>query len=85
MRLRLVKVIVQPVFVLDDGETLAERATEPVTVSPADWPTYPTTGFVQATEALQAQLDAAGGNGQPANRAQRRSAAKRTKSGAKTT
>ena len=66
-RLRLLKVIVQPVFAVDDGEALTETAAEPVVVSPADWPTYPTTGFAEAFTALQAQCD-----GPPPNRAARR-------------
>lgn len=56
-RLRLLKVIVQPVFVVDDGETLVERPSQPVAVSPEDWPTYPTTTFVAEMEQLRAQLD----------------------------
>lgn len=56
--LRLLKVIVQPIFVLDDGENLTETAAQPVTVAPADWPTYSTTGYGQAFAELQAQLEA---------------------------
>jgi hypothetical protein len=56
-RLRLLKVIVQPVFAIDDGETLAETSAEPIVVTPAEWPTYPTTGFVEAVDVLQTQLD----------------------------
>lgn len=58
-RLRLLKVIVQPVFVVDDGEQLHEQSAQPVPVSPADWPTFATTTFVEGMEALQAQLDKA--------------------------
>lgn len=39
-RLRLVKVLVQPVFVIDDGDTLEETMVEPETVTAADWPAY---------------------------------------------
>ncbi len=56
--LRLLKVIVQPVFVLDDGETLTEHVAEPVVVPAADWPTYPMTGYAEAFAALQAQVEA---------------------------
>ncbi len=56
-KLRLLKVIVQPVFAVDDGETLTETPAEPVVVKPEDWPTYPTTQFIEAFSALQAQLD----------------------------
>jgi len=56
-RIRLLKVIVQPVFVVDDGDELIEQVAEPVTVSPADWPTFATTTFVEGMAALQAQID----------------------------
>jgi hypothetical protein len=39
-RLRLLKVVVQPVLVLDDGETLTEQVAEPIEVSVNDWPTF---------------------------------------------
>ena len=57
MKLRLLKVIVQPVFVVDDGENLTEQATDPVVVSAKDWPDYPTTGFAAAVERLEQSLD----------------------------
>lgn len=37
-RLRLVKVIVTPVFVLDDGDSLTEQPAQPVEVPAARWP-----------------------------------------------
>jgi hypothetical protein len=37
-KLRLVKVIIQPVFVIDDGDTLIENVAKPVEVSAALWP-----------------------------------------------
>lgn len=49
-RLRLLKVIIQPVFVLDDGESLIEKPADPVTVNPADLDAFP--------ESLRAQVDA---------------------------
>ena len=58
-RLRLLKVIVQPVFVIDDDEEgLKEVVAEPVAVTAKDWPTYPTSGFVEAFEELREALDA---------------------------
>lgn len=57
MKLRLLKVICQPVFVLDDGTNLLEQAAEPVVVSAADWPTYPTKGFAESFATLQAQVE----------------------------
>lgn len=38
MTLRLLKVIIQPVFVEDDGETLTEIAAQPLPVPAKDWP-----------------------------------------------
>lgn len=58
-RLRLLKVICQPVFVIDDGEVLIEQTAEPVTVSAADWPTYATVGFLQAVSRLEQMLEEA--------------------------
>jgi hypothetical protein len=56
-RLRLLKVIVQPIFAIDDGDTLTETSAEPVVVRPEDWPNYPTTQFLDALNELQVQLD----------------------------
>jgi hypothetical protein len=56
-RLRLLKVLCQPIFVLDDGETLVEQVAQPVEVSAAEWPTFATARFVQAFEALQQQIE----------------------------
>jgi hypothetical protein len=39
-KLRLLKVVCQPVFVLDDGENLTEQAAEPIQVPAADWPAF---------------------------------------------
>ena len=61
-KLRLLKVMVQPVFAIDDGETLTEVQAEAVVVSPDEWPTYPTSGFAQAVAKLQAEL-----NGEPSS------------------
>lgn len=57
MKLRLLKVICQPVFVIDDGESLTEQTAEPVVVSAADWPTYATTAFAAGFEALRQQVE----------------------------
>ena len=58
-RLRLVKVIVQPVFVVDDGDTLTELPADPSTVSAAAWPAFAAEGFDQAIANTEAQLNAA--------------------------
>ncbi len=47
----------QPVFVLDDGETLTERAAEPVVVSAAEWPSYATGRFAQVVDVLRQQVE----------------------------
>lgn len=39
--LRLVKVIVHPIFVVDDGETLTEFANTASEIPAADWPDFP--------------------------------------------
>jgi hypothetical protein len=56
MKLRLVKVICQPVFVLDDGETLTEHAAEPMVVPASEWPSYATGTFLLQVAALQAEI-----------------------------
>jgi hypothetical protein len=58
VRLRLVKVIVQPVFMLDDGTTLTE-VEHPSTVIPAEeWPTYSGERFPREVAEWQERLDA---------------------------
>lgn len=60
-KLRLIKVAVQPVFVLDDGETITE-VEHPVTVIPAnEWSTYSSERFRREVEEWQARID--GGEG----------------------
>lgn len=66
MRLRLLKVICQPVFVLDDGLNLVEQAAEPVVVPAAEWPTYPSEAFVRDMEALRAKIEGSGAPGDEA-------------------
>lgn len=39
-QLRLLKVVVQPVYVLDDGETLTEQPAQPATIPAKDWPSF---------------------------------------------
>ncbi|MDQ3740131.1 MAG: hypothetical protein M3389_04220 [Actinomycetota bacterium] len=56
MKLRLVKVAVQPHFVLDDGETLREVVTDPVVISAAEWQAYRETGFDEAVAELERRL-----------------------------
>ena len=57
-KLRLVKIAVQPFFILDDGETITELE-HPATVIPAsEWPTYCTERFPRELAEWQARLDA---------------------------
>lgn len=55
MRLRLVKVIVQPVMVIDNGN-LTEKTVEPITVPAAEWPSYPAKLAAEMKEA-EKELD----------------------------
>jgi len=56
-KLRLVEVRVQPVFMLDDGETL-EPVEHPVTVIPAsEWASYSGERFPREVAAWQSKLD----------------------------
>ena len=58
MKVRLLKVVVQPVFVLDDGEELTE-VQHPATVIPAaEWPMYSNERFPREVAEWQAKLDA---------------------------
>jgi len=56
-QLRLLKVIVQPVFVVDDGEALTEVQAQPGAVSAADWPSYATTAFLAQVAEFEAAMN----------------------------
>ena len=56
-RLRLVKVVTQATFVLDNGDSLVEQVANPVTVSAAEWPTYPTGRFLEQVAELEGELN----------------------------
>lgn len=56
-KLRLLKVIVQPVFVVDDGEGLVEHVTQPVEVPAAEWPGFAAGRFAEGFEQLRAQVE----------------------------
>ena len=56
-KLRLLKVVVQPVFVVDDGENLVEQAADPIVVPASAWPTYANEGFARSVEALREQVE----------------------------
>lgn len=57
-RLRLIKVIVQPVFVLDDGDTIQEMPHLPIEIPAADWPTYSSERFPREVADWQEQINA---------------------------
>jgi hypothetical protein len=67
-KLRLVKVVVQPVFMVDDGETLTPldallqddqgRPAAPITeVAAKEWPSYATTRFVEEAKKLEQHVN----------------------------
>jgi hypothetical protein len=58
-KLRLVKVVLQPVFVVDDGKTLAEMTVDPVQIAGADWPSYTERHWPKAVADLEAQVNGA--------------------------
>lgn len=56
-KLRLIKVAVQPYFVIDDGENI-EEISHPVTIIPAnEWVTYSSKRFPCEVEEWQRKLD----------------------------
>jgi len=57
-QLRLVKVHVQPVFVVDYGENITEIEHPPVTIPAAEWANYGGERFPSEVKAWQEQLDA---------------------------
>lgn len=73
-KLRLLKVIVQPVFAIDDGENLVEQVAEPVSISAAEWPGYATGQFAHAVDQLRQEVEEESPNGAGAkpNRSARR-------------
>lgn len=74
-KIRLVKVAVHPMFVLDDGENVTELEHPVVVIPAAEWPTYSSERFPAEVKAWQAKLDA---DQEPQqNRAQRRAAARK--------
>ena len=59
MSARLLKVIVQPVFVVEDDQGLSEQSAQPVTVQARDWEAFrtPEGGFDASLAQVLAQLD----------------------------
>jgi hypothetical protein len=54
---RLVKVMVQPVFVIDHGTHLQEIDHQPTVIPAEEWPTYSSDRFPAEVEAWQRRLD----------------------------
>lgn len=65
-RLRLIKVVVQPSFVVDDGETLQEMHTEPIVVTASDWAAFPER-FAESIAEHEARLNAPPESSAPAS------------------
>lgn len=70
-KLRLVKVLVQPVFVLDDGENVTELEHPAVAIPAAEWPTYSGERFPAEVREWEKQINAELSAAKP-NRAARR-------------
>lgn len=79
-KLRLVKVLVQPVFVLDHGSRIEEIEHGAIAIPGADWPAYSGERFPAEVAAWQAQLDAEAGG---SNRQQKRASARKPRAKAK--
>lgn len=56
-RLRLLKAVVQLVFVIDDDENLVERVAEPVVVPAGQWPSWASEEYPALFAQLQHELD----------------------------
>jgi hypothetical protein len=56
--IRLLRVVVQPVLVLDDGTTLEEVQHPPITITPDKWPDYSAKTFPAELAQFQKELDA---------------------------
>jgi len=58
IRARLIQVLVQPVLVADDGETLTALQAMPITVEAKDWPTFATDVWPMIVSDAEARLNA---------------------------
>jgi len=70
-KLRLVHVLVQPVFMLDDGETLKPIGHPAVTIPADEWPTYSGERFPREIQNWQKQIDAEHASATPESAADR--------------
>lgn len=55
-KLKLVKVLVQPIFVVDHGDYCDAVDHPAIEVHAKDWPTYPTTGFAELVSSAEKEL-----------------------------
>ena len=79
-KLRLVKVIVHPVFVIDDGQNIEEMPLHPpVTIPAAEWSSYSAERFPREVIAWQQRLEeeSADSDGTSLNRSNRATPATR--------
>lgn len=56
-RVRLIQMVMQPVLVADDGESLVPLDVQPITVSAADWPTFATEKWPEMISGLTEQVN----------------------------
>jgi hypothetical protein len=54
--IRLIEVLVQPILVDDDGDTLRKVDVPAQAVQAADWPGWPTDGFPALLAQVEGQL-----------------------------
>lgn len=55
-RLRLLKAVVQFVFVVDDGEILTERVADPVVVPASSWPEWAISEYPRLLAQLEEEV-----------------------------
>lgn len=56
-RMRIIRWMVQPVVLADDGETLTEVPVQPIAIAHAQWETFTTEGWRQAVDELRRQIE----------------------------
>jgi hypothetical protein len=55
-KIRLVKMLVQPVFIIDHGTYVEELEHQPVTITARDWPAYSAETFPRELMQLERDL-----------------------------
>lgn len=56
-KLRLLKVLVQPIFVVDDGHNITEECAQVVSVPACEWADFATRIFQEQTDALRNKFE----------------------------